>query len=131
NLAAGVLFFLILYLAAPAIAGFFDEPALQLIVQVLGLILIIDSFTMIQRTILTKRVDFKLQARISIISSVISGIIAIVMAYRGFGVWSLVVQRLTKQGLNSLMLWMWNRWKPLWTFSTQSFKELFGFGSKL
>lgn len=131
NLAAGVLFFLILYLAAPAIAGFFDEPALQLIVQVLGLILIIDSFTLIQRTILTKRVDFKLQARISIISSVISGIIAIVMAYRGFGVWSLVVQRLTKQGLNSLMLWLWNRWKPLFVFSTQSFKELFGFGSKL
>lgn len=131
NLAAGVLFFLMLYLAAPAIAGFFDEPALQLIVQVLGLILIIDSFTLIQRTILTKRVDFKLQARISIISSVISGIIAIFMAYQGFGVWSLVVQRLTKQGLNSLMLWLWNRWKPLFVFSTQSFKELFGFGSKL
>ena len=131
NLAAGVLFFLILFFAAPEIAKFFDEPGLKLIVQVLGLILIIDSFTLIQRTILTKRVDFKLQARISIISSVISGTIAIVMAFKGFGVWSLVVQRLTKQGLNSLMLWLWNRWKPLFVFSTQSFKELFGFGSKL
>lgn len=131
NLAAGVLFFLILYLAAPAIAGFFDEPALQLIVQVLGLILIIDSFTLIQRTILTKRIDFKLQARISIISSLGSGIVAIIMAFNGFGVWALVVQRIVKQGLNSLFLWLWNRWKPLLVFSKKSFKELFGFGSKL
>jgi len=131
NLAAGILFFLILFFTAPFIAGFFDEPQLTVIVQVLGVILIIDSLTLIQRTILTKRIDFKLQARISVIASLGSGVIAIVMAYKGFGVWSLVAQRIAKQGLNSLFLWLWNRWKPLLVFSKQSFKELFGFGSKL
>lgn len=131
NLAAGLLFFLVLFFTAPFIAGFFDEPQLKSIVQVLGIVLIIDSLTLIQRTILTKRIDFKLQARISVIASLGSGIIAIAMAYKGFGVWSLVAQRIAKQGLNSIFLWLWNRWKPMLVFSMQSFRELFGFGSKL
>jgi teichuronic acid exporter len=131
NLAAGVLFFIILFFSSRAIAGFFNEPQLEAIVQVLGIVLIIDSLTLIQRTILTKRIDFKLQTRISVIASLGSGIVAIIMAFNGFGVWSLVAQRLLRQGINSFFLWLWNRWRPLWVFSMQSFKELFGFGSKL
>jgi teichuronic acid exporter len=131
NLAAGILFFILLYLSAPAISSFFDEPELTSIIQVMGVILIIDSLTIIQRTILTKRIDFKLQARISVIASIGSGVVAIAMAFYGFGVWALVAQRIVKQGLNSLFLWLWNRWKPLLVFSKESFKELFGFGSKL
>ena len=131
NLVVGSLFFLILFLTAPAIAIFFEEPELKYIVRVLGGVLVIDSLTLIQRTILTKRVDFKLQARVSIISSIISGGIAIVMAYMGFGVWSLVIQRIFKQGINSLLLWLWNRWRPLWVFSKDSFKELFGYGCEV
>lgn len=53
------------------------------------------------------------------------------MAYKGFGVWSLVFQTLSKQAINSLLLWLWNRWRPLWVFSIESFKELFAFGSRL
>ncbi len=53
------------------------------------------------------------------------------MAYKGFGVWSLVVQQLSREALNSAFLWLWNRWKPLLVFSKKSFNELFGFGSKL
>jgi teichuronic acid exporter len=131
NLVTGILFFIILYLSAPAISGFFNEPELKAILQVMGLILIIDSLTIIQRTILTKRINFKLQARISVIASIGSGIIAITMALNGFGVWSLVAQRIVKQCINSLFLWIWNKWKPLFVFSIKSFKELFGFGSKL
>ena len=131
NLAAGILFFLLLFFSAPAISGFFNEPELTAILQVLGIVLIIDSLTLIQRTILTKRIDFKLQARISVIASIGSGVVAITMAFYGFGVWALVAQRIVKQGLNSLFLWMWNRWRPLLVFSKESFKELFGFGSKL
>lgn len=131
NLAAGLVFFLILFASAPAIASFFHEPELKAIVQVLGLILIIDSLTVTQKTILVKRVDFKLQARISIIASMGSGIIALVLAFSGFGVWSLVIQRISRQTINSLFLWLWNRWRPMPVFSRESFKELFGFGSKL
>lgn len=131
NLAAGILFFVLLFFSAPAISGFFNEPELTAILQVLGIVLIIDSLTLIQRTILTKRIDFKLQAKISMIASIGSGVVSITMAFYGLGVWALVAQRIVKQGLNSLFLWMWNRWKPLLVFSKKSFKELFGFGSKL
>lgn len=131
NLVAGIFFFLILFFSASAIAGFFKEPELKTILQVLGVVLIIDSLSIIQKTILTKRIDFKLQTRISIISSLGSGFIALYMAFTGFGVWSLVAQRISRQLLNTFFLWFWNRWKPLLVFSMQSFKELFGFGSKL
>ena len=131
NLATGILLFLLLYFTAPAISNFFSEPQLKSIVQVLGVVLIIDALSFIQRTILTKRLNFKLQARISVISSLGSGIIAISMAFNDFGVWSLVGQRFSRQVINSVLLWLWNGWKPLLVFSIQSFKELFGFGSKL
>jgi teichuronic acid exporter len=131
NLFVGIVLFVVLFFTAPAIGNFFNEPELEPIVQVLGIVLIIDSLTLIQRTILIKRIDFKLQARISVIASVSSGIIAITMAFYGFGIWSLVALRLSKQVFNSIFLWMWNRWKPIMVFSKQSFKELFAFGSNI
>lgn len=131
NLVAGLIFFGILYFSASPISQFFKEPQLKLIIQVLGMILIIDSLTIIQRTILNKRIDFKLQTRISVIAAFGSGTIAIFMAIKGFGVWSLVAQRLSQQTFTSILLWIWNKWKPSKVFSWNSFKELFGFGSKL
>jgi teichuronic acid exporter len=131
NLGSGILFFILLLFFAPLISIFFKEPELKPIIQVLAFVLIIDSLTIIQRTILTKCIDFKLQTRISIIASSVSGFVAILFAYKGFGVWSLVIQTLTKQLLNSFLLWIWNRWRPNLVFSKSSFKELFGFGSKL
>lgn len=131
NFAAGVLLFLLLVLSSPAISRFFEEPQLKLILQILSLVLIIDSLTIIQRTILIKRIDFKLQARISIIASTGSGTIAITMAYMGFGVWSLVILQISKQTIFSIFLWLWGEWKPIFAFSKKSFNELFGFGSKL
>ena len=131
NLAAGITLFLILLFSAPLIGRFFNEPQLVPIVRVLAIGLIISSLTIIQRTTLTKRIDFKLQAKISLISGILSGIIAIAMAYKGFGVWSLVVKTLSAQAITSLLLWLWNRWRPTLVFSRKSFKELFSFGSKL
>lgn len=131
NLAIGVLFYFVLYFSSGLISDFFDEPQLSKILKVLSIIIVVESFTVIQRTILTKRVDFKLQAKISFIATFGSGILAIVMAYNNYGVWSLVALHVGRRFLNSLFLWLWNRWKPLLIFSTQSFKELFGFGSKL
>ncbi len=131
NLIFGFLFFGILYSSAPAISFFFEEQELLPIIRVTALVLIIDSISIIQRTILTKSINFRLQAKISIISSTVSGIIAIIMASNGYGIWSLVFQRLIRQLINSIFLWIWNNWRPKLTFSWVSFKELFGFGSKL
>ncbi len=131
NMIAGIIFFLLLFFSAPIISHFYQEPELKSIIRVVGIGLIIESLTIIQRTIIIKNINFKLQARISIIASSVSGCIAIIMAFKGFGVWSLVAQRLIKQLLNTAMLWLKNSWKPDLIFNAQSFSNLFGFGGKL
>lgn len=131
NLAVGFIFYWVLYFSAPAISRFFNEPQLTSLIKVMSIVLIIDSLTIIQRTILTKRIDFKLQTKVSISSSVFSGSVGIVMAYAGFGVWSLVVREISDRLVNSLLLWLWNRWRPIAVFSKKSFDELFTFGNKL
>lgn len=131
NLGIGIIIYIILFFTSGPVSNFFDEPQLTKIIKVLGILIVVESFTIIQRTILTKRVDFKLQAKISVIATVGSGILAIFMAFNNFGVWSLVALHVGRRSLNSLLLWLQNRWKPLFVFSIRSFKELFGFGSKL
>jgi len=131
NIAVGIFFYVLLFVCADPISIFFHEPILKELIRVLGLALVINSFTLIQSTLLTKNIDFKLQAKISVIASFISGIISIYMAYTGWGVWSLVALTLVKYTINSFLLWLWNKWKPDLFFSKQSFNELFSFGSKL
>ncbi|NLD47927.1 MAG: lipopolysaccharide biosynthesis protein [Clostridiaceae bacterium] len=131
NIIAGIFFFAILFFGAPTISTFFNEPQLKVLVRVLGTVLIIDALTIIQRTILTRRIDFKLQTKISVISIFFSGIVGISMAFMGFGVWSLVAKTLSQRGMNSLLLWLLNKWHPVLIFSKKSFRELFSFGSKL
>lgn len=131
NLAVSVLFYGILYLSSPAISRFFKEPQLISITRVMGLLLFINAFGIIQRTLLVKRVDFKTQTKVSVIASLGSAVVGIGMALMGYGVWSLVGQQLSRQFLNTLFLWVFNNWRPVFEFSKRSFKELFGFGSKL
>ena len=122
---------MLLFLSAPAISRFYKEPQLIPVTRATGLVLICNAFGIIQRTLLVKAIDFKTQAKISVIASAGSGIIGIGMAIYGFGVWSLVAQQISRQFLNTFFLWIWNTWRPSLQFSMQSFKELFGFGSKL
>ncbi|MCF8345872.1 MAG: lipopolysaccharide biosynthesis protein [Bacteroidales bacterium] len=131
NVLVGIAWYILLLVSAGSIAGFFSQPELTGLVPVLGLGVVINAFSIIQTTQLTKRIDFKLQTRISVVSSILSGIIAVVLAFRGFGVWSLVVLSLARNILNTLFLWFWNKWKPSLVFDLTSFKKLFGFGSKL
>jgi len=131
NISVAIFFYILLFSISGSIATFFKEPQLKPLVQVLSLSLIINSFAVIQRTILTKEINFKLQTMVSMMASIGSGAIAIGMAFAGFGVWSLVALTLSKAVLNSLFLWLWAKWKPAWVFSGESFKELFAFGSKL
>ncbi len=131
NIVVGIIFYLILFFFADSIGTFFNEPQLELLLQVLGLGLILNALGIIQRTILTKNIDFKLQTRVSVVSSTLSALIAISMALNGFGVWSLVALTLSRFGFNSLFLWIWAKWRPSLIFSIKSFKDLFSFGSKL
>lgn len=131
NLVTAILVYILLFFCSGGISGFFKEPQLESILRVLALVLIINSFGLVQRTILTKNINFKIQTQISVISSIISGVIAIIFAYLGLGVWSLVIRTLTMQLMQSSLLCIYNKWIPSLIFSKNSFKRLFGFGWKL
>lgn len=131
NLVISIILCATLYLSASAIAAFFNRPPLTDLLKVMSFIIIINAFAIIQRTILMKRIDFKTQTKVSVISSVTSGTVGIGMALAGYGVWSLVGQQLSRQGLNTLLLWIYAKWYPGLQFSIESFKELFGFGWKI
>lgn len=131
NIITGLILYFILYSCSNIISDFFKEPELEALIKVLGLTILINSLTLVQGTILTRNVDFKSLAKISIIASLISGLIAIIFAYYEYGVWSLVVKMILGASITSLLLWYNNRWFPSLIFSVNSFKELFGFGSKI
>lgn len=131
NLVLSLFLFFVLFFCAPVISYFFDQPKLIPLTRVMALIVIINAFAIVQRTIFIKNVDFKTLAKISLISSVTSGLVGIGMALADFGVWSLVCQLVSRQLLNSLFLWIYAKWYPTIQFSIKSFKDMFGFGWKL
>lgn len=131
NLVVSVVLFVLLFICAPFVALFFGISELVDLVRVMGVILIIQALSITQNTILTKRLDFKKKTKASIISAITSGCIGIVMAYKGFGVWSLVGQQISKQSINTLCLWILNKWWPKLIFRKDSFLYMWGFGWKI
>ena len=131
NMVLSVLMFLALFFSAPAIARFFNRPELVSLNRVMGSVLIINALSITQYTVLTKRIDFKTKTKASVFSAVLSGIIGISMAFMGFGVWALVGQQLSKQFINTICLWILNKWWPNFSFSKESFNYMWGFGWKM
>ncbi len=131
NIGVGTILYLVLYFCAPLIAAFYKQPILTPLTRAIGIGLIFNSLTVVQRALLTVNLDFKTQAKASLIGVLISGVLGIWMAYTGFGVWAIVAQQLCNLALVTLSLWFFSKWRPLRTYSWKSFRELFGFGSKL
>ena len=131
NLVVSLLLFSLLFVGAPLIATFFEQPQLVALVRVMGLLLIVHALTIVQNTILTRNIDFKTKTKASIIAAITSGVIGIGMAFLDFGVWSLVGQILSRQAVYSGCLWIFNRWWPKLKFSVDSLRYMWGFGWKL
>lgn len=121
----------ILCLAAPLIAGFFGKPLLTPLTRALSLGLVLNAFGLIQGVLLTKRLNFRTQMKISLMASIGSGVVGITMAVLGFGVWSLIAQNLSSALFGTLLLWAFNTWRPRAIFSLAALRGLFGFGSRL
>ena len=131
NMAMSFLVYTLLFFCSPLISLFFHRPELTEITRVTGLILIFQALSITQVTILTKRIDFKTKTKASFVSALSSGIIGIVMAYTGFGVWALVGQQLSNKLIYSMCLWILNKWWPSFRFNFSSFKYMWGFGWKM
>ena len=131
NLCISIFLMLLLLVSSDFIASFFEQPILSSTLSVMSLVLLINAFSLLPKTILIRNLDFKSQAIFSLVSSLLSGIIGITMAYCGFGVWSLVGQQLSRQTFLMCGYWIAGKWRPRWMFSRTCFIDLFGFGLKL
>ncbi len=120
--------FAFLYFSAPSIASFYNIPLLCDVLRVHGIFLFIYAFNIVQRNQLKKKPKFKILSIVAIFTSIISLMITILMAYHGFGVWSLVVQNILVSLVSTLAFWLYIKWRPQQVFSWKSFGELFSFG---
>lgn len=131
NVIVGLVCCILLWVASPFIANFFKTPILKDLIKVMSLNMFVSSFAIVHGTKLTHAVDFKSQSIIKLITAIISGVCGVLMAYKGFGVWSLVYQQLIATGLRVVLLYVVTKWLPKLEFSKGSFKYLFNFGSKI
>lgn len=128
NLGMAALMYAILFVSAPSIARFYDIPLLRDVLRVQGIILFIYAFNIVQRNQLKKKLNFKVLSIVTITTSIIALCVTIFMAYKGFGVWALVVQHIITAAIPAIVFWFFIKWRPIRTFSWKSFHELFSFG---
>ncbi|UAY55463.1 lipopolysaccharide biosynthesis protein [Arachidicoccus terrestris] len=131
NLIFSVIFYLIIFLCGPLIAKFYHQPILSPVVRVYSLAFIIRAFVAVQTTKLTKEMRFKEQMLMQIPSTIIGGLVGVVLAYQGFGVWSLVTMNLLQSLIFTIQHWLFSGWVPSLLIDKSKFKYHFHFGYKL
>lgn len=131
NLLAGVVLFGIIWLIAPLVSSFYDKPILTPLLRAEGSLLIITAFKLVQTAQLTRALNFKAKMIIRVTSNVLGGIIGIISAYRGLGVWALVVMHIASALVGLVLLWIISPWRPRGRWSKVSLRYLWGYGSKL
>ncbi len=131
NLLLGLAAALILFLGAPWVARFYRQPQLVGLTRILAADVLISAFSVVQITLLNKKMDFKTQLKVGLIANGVSGAVAIAMAVRGMGVMSLAAQLLVGDTLRVVLLWKMHEWRPMARFSLRSVRELFSFGSRI
>lgn len=127
NLLLSVVLYVVLWFAAIPISNFYNQHQIIELMRVMGVVVVINGFAIIQTATLSRAMEFKKQSKINIISSVGSGIIGVSFAYFGFGVWSLVIMALAERLINVSMLWFASKWTPGFAFSFDSFKSMFSY----
>ncbi len=131
NIALGLLGYVLLFLAAPFIAGFYDEPRLIILIRVAGISIIISSFQVVQSAVLSRNLNFKVQLQASLPAGTISGVVAVTLAFMGWGVWALILQMILASFITTVLLWHLQGWRPSLSFSKASLGSMYNFGYKL
>ena len=131
SLVISLVLYLILFLLAPLIAGFYAEPLFIRVLRVLAVSLFLGAINTVQNAVISREMKFKKSFFVSIGGILASGSVGITLAYRGYGVWSLVYSSLAGQLAATVILGCTVRWRPKLTFSFKKLGEMFDFGSKL
>jgi len=127
----GIFLCLFTVLISPLVADFFQDERIQPVLITLSLVFIIGSFSVVHESLLTKKLDFKKIAITEMSAEIFSGMAAIIMAFSGFGVWSLVWRMLLGNLIYTALFWVIYPWRPSLVFSFDRFGELFGFSSNV
>lgn len=128
NIFVSIIFYILIFLAAPLIADFYHIEKLTSVLRVEATIIIINSFIIVQENQYRKQLQFKKLSLVYLASAFVSVAVAIFLAYNSFGVWSLVYQQIVMSFTTAVLLWISSKWRPQFTFSVDSFKDLFSFG---
>ncbi len=131
NVFFGFVIYIISFVFSPGISHFYNSPNLTEISRVVFTVFPINAIGIIQHTLLTKNLKFRSLAKVSLVSSLISGLIGLGMAYSSFGVWSLVMQSVLYSVVRVILLWYFSRWRPQIRFSLQSIKSIWSFSISL
>ena len=130
-IASSLVIFLVAYIAAPLIGRFFREPAVVPILRVLALTLPISSLGRVPYVLLGRELDFRRRIFPELISSLIASAVVVVLAFRGFGVWSLVWREIIRQVLVTLLVWPMTSYRPRLRFNMAIARELFDYGKHI
>lgn len=131
SMTIGVLCYITMFLTAPWIAEFYNTPILTPLIRITALSFLWIPLTTPQSIILKRELNFKTPARISITTKIIGAIIGIILAYKGLGVWSLVIMHVVSSFLTFIQTWVVVKWIPRTSWSNKSFKYLWGYGNKI
>lgn len=128
NIFSGTFIAAALVFAAPWIAQFYGFLELKPLVWLLAANLWLSSSIGVHTALLSKKLNFKIQMKAGVIATFFSGMVAILLAFKGWGVWALAAQIITATIINVSLLWLLHDWRPKWVFSWNSLRNLFGFG---
>lgn len=131
NLALSAGAYLLLFLLAPYIADFFNQPVLKNLVRVYCLSFILSAFSAVQLARLSAEMKFKEITKLNIPGTIIGTVTGLAMGYFGLGVWSIVYMHLITQLVKSIALWLSSNWRPSMQYSKEKAQYHYGYGYKL
>lgn len=131
NMMFCIILYIAMFILAPIIADFYEDNSLTSVIRVLSITLIISGIKNVQQAYVSKNMMFKKFFFATIIGTIVSAVVGIVLAWKGFGVWALVAQQLTNQAIGTIVLWFIVRWRPKLQFSFERLKRLYSYGWKL
>jgi O-antigen/teichoic acid export membrane protein len=131
NLALSAVLYVAFWFLMPFIAAYYRRAELVPLGRALALAFPFSALGLVQICLCAKRLDFRTQTRATMVATIVAGTAAIVLAWRGFGAWSLVAQLIGVPLFRSVVLWITSPWRPIAAFSIPALRELFGYGSRL
>ena len=126
-----IVLYIVLFFSAPLIANFYNNQDLILVLRILSLQVPLSAIKTVQQAYVSKHMMFRKFFYSTLGGTLLSGAVGIAMAYNGFGVWALVAQYLVNSSIDTLILFITAKWRPTLQFSSNSAKQLIGYGWKL